>query len=110
MNTHKKLNTMRRRRAIRTRATCVGTATRPRLSFFKSNTRVYAQFIDDNASKTIMSAWAKKKDASKTLGTAIVAKAKEKGILAVTIDRGRYAYHGVLKTIVEQARAGGITI
>lgn len=110
MNTHKKLNTMRRRRAIRTRAKLTGTATRPRLSFFKSNTRMYAQLIDDSSSTTIVSAWAVKKNASKTLGDSIVARAKEKGITHALVDRGRYAYHGTLREIVESIRRGGITL
>jgi len=46
----------RKRRQVRVRATVSGTATKPRLAVFRSNTSIYAQMIDDVAAKTLCSA------------------------------------------------------
>jgi len=45
----------RLRRKNRIRAKISGTATRPRLAVFRSNTSIYAQLIDDVAGKTLTS-------------------------------------------------------
>jgi len=46
----------RQRRHERVRKTVYGTATRPRLSVFKSLSHIYAQIIDDTTGKTIIAA------------------------------------------------------
>lgn len=38
------------------RNTVVGTAEKPRLTVFRSNAQIYAQIIDDNQGKTLVSA------------------------------------------------------
>ena len=48
--------TQRKRRHARVRAKVKGTATRPRLSVFKSSKYIYAQIIDDEKGITIASA------------------------------------------------------
>ncbi|HWP61392.1 MAG TPA: 50S ribosomal protein L18, partial [Candidatus Paceibacterota bacterium] len=45
----------RQSRHARVRAKVIGTAERPRLSIYKSNTRMFAQLIDDNAGTTVVS-------------------------------------------------------
>ena len=45
----------RLRRHTRIRSTISGTALRPRLSVFRSNTSIYAQLIDDVAGTTLAS-------------------------------------------------------
>ena len=44
----------RARRHVRIRHRVAGTAERPRLAFFRSNTNVYAQVIDDTKGNTIV--------------------------------------------------------
>ena len=43
---------LRRRRRVRARV--VGTAERPRLVVFRSDKHIYAQLVDDNAQRTLM--------------------------------------------------------
>ena len=77
MATIKNLRRTRIKRAIR--AKIAGTADRPRLSVYRSNSAVYAQLVDDLAGKTLFAATSYKKDkvnnnieAAKTVGFDIV--------------------------------------
>ncbi len=95
-----------------------GSAQKPRLSVFRSNTEIYVQLIDDINGQTLASASSKDKeikaqkankvDQSKTVGTAIARKATELGIKDVTFDRGGYLYHGRVKSVADGAREGGL--
>jgi large subunit ribosomal protein L18 len=87
------------------RAKISGTAERPRLAVFKSNTAISAQLIDDESSKTLASA--RGTDAKK-VGTEIAKNAVAKSIKAVVFDRGGYIYTGKVATLAEAARAGGL--
>jgi large subunit ribosomal protein L18 len=95
-----------------------GTAQRPRLSVFRSNSDIYVQLIDDADSKTLASASSRDKDIaaqkvnkvekSKLVGAAIARKAVELGLKEVVFDRGGNLYHGRVKAIAEAAREGGL--
>jgi large subunit ribosomal protein L18 len=95
-----------------------GTAQKPRLSVFRSNTDIYVQLIDDVDGKTLASASSKDKDISaqkmtrveksKLVGQAIARKATELGITIVVFDRGGNLYHGRVKSVAEGAREGGL--
>ncbi len=106
----------RDRRHARVRAKVLGTVERPRLSIFRSNKFIYAQIIDDEAGKTLVAASdmelkGKKKgkiESSKTIGTELAKKAKEKNITKVVFDRGGYLYAGRVKAVAEGAREGGL--
>lgn len=100
-----KNKTNRERRKARIRAKIFGTAERPRLAIFKSNTAIYAQVIDDNAGKTL--AAASGKDPAK-VGTDIAKAAGAKSVKEVVFDRGGYIYTGKVKTLADSARAGGL--
>jgi large subunit ribosomal protein L18 len=104
----------RERRHRRVRAKVAGTAERPRLSVYKSNTRLFAQLIDDGASRTIVSV-SSSNEKGKTpreraeLAAATLAKAaKEKGIAKVVFDRGGFLYAGTIKAFADAARAAGL--
>lgn len=107
-------NTIRRR--IRGRVK--GTAERPRLCVFRSNTDIYAQIIDDTKGITLASCSSKHKDIaanagnkvekSKMVGLQLAAVAKSKGIEKVTFDRGGYLYHGRVQALADGAREGGL--
>ena len=109
-----------RRQKIRygIRKKVAGTAQRPRLSVFRSNTDIYAQVIDDVNGKTIAAASSKDKDIaaqkgtksekSKLVGAAVARKAVELGVTSVTFDRGGYLYHGRVKSVADGAREGGL--
>lgn len=73
-----------------------GTAERPRLCVYRSNTNIYAQVIDDVAGKTLVSASTldkevktKKanKEAAKEIGSLIAKRAKDAKISNVVFDR-----------------------
>jgi large subunit ribosomal protein L18 len=95
----------RERRHKKIRAKVSGTAERPRLSIFKSNTAVYAQLVDDVSGKTL--AAAKGPDAKK-VGAAVGKLANEKGIAAAVFDRGGYIYTGKVKALADAAREAGL--
>jgi large subunit ribosomal protein L18 len=102
----------------RIRRKIAGTAQKPRLSVFRSNTDIYCQLIDDDNSVTLAAASSKDKDIkaqsankterSKMVGEAIARKAKELGIEAVVFDRGGNLYHGRVKAVADGAREGGL--
>ncbi len=107
----------RTRRHIRVRRKISGTAERPRLCVYRSNTNLYAQIIDDVAGKTLAQASTldkeiktkhANKEAAKEVGTLIAKRAAEKNIETVVFDRGGYIYHGVVKELAEAAREGGL--
>ena len=107
----------RQRRHLRVRRKISGTAERPRLCVFRSNTNIYVQIIDDIAGNTLVSASTLDKEiktkysnieAAKELGALIAKKAKAKKIEEVVFDRGGYIYHGVVKELAEAAREGGL--
>ena len=107
----------RARRHARVRRKISGTAERPRLCVYRSNTNLYVQVIDDVAGKTLVSASTldkevktkyANKEAAKEVGALIAKRALEKNIKDVVFDRGGYIYHGVVKELAEAAREGGL--
>ena len=107
----------RQRRHIRVRRKISGTAERPRLCVYRSNSNIYAQIIDDVAGNTLVSASTldkeiktkyANKEAAKEVGTLIAKRAADKKIVDVVFDRGGYIYHGVVKELAEAAREGGL--
>ena len=107
----------RARRHARVRRKISGTAERPRLCVYRSNTNIYAQVIDDVAGNTLVSASTldkevktkySNKEAEKEVGALIAKRALEKNIKDVVFDRGGYIYHGVVKELAEAARNGGL--
>lgn len=105
----------RTRRQARIRATLSGTAERPRLSVFKSNTTVYAQLIDDTKGATLASSSSaeikskgKGLERAMQVGKKIAEKATEKKIKKIVFDRGGYIYTGKIKAVADGAREGGL--
>jgi len=99
----------------RVRAKIKGTEKRPRLCVFRTPKHIYAQLIDDEKGKTILSisdAKITKKESKVSLahevGKLIAEKAVEKKITQVVFDRGGYKYHGRIKALADGARKGGL--
>lgn len=100
----------------RIKAKAVGNAKCPRLCVFRSNKHVYAQLIDDEKGKTLVSASdneIKKLPKGKVaiaqqVGSILAAKATEKKIEKVVFDRAGYKYHGRIKSLADGARQGGL--
>ena len=113
-------NEARRRRHSRVRQQIAGTANVPRLCVFRSLKHIYAQIIDDDAGKTLVSASTldadvrselegqSKVDQAKVVGRRLAEKALSKGVKKVVFDRGGYVYHGRVKALAEAARENGL--
>lgn len=83
---------------------------RLRFTVYRSNKAIYAQIIDDRVGKTLVAdkqIGKTKKDAF-VLGQAMAAAAKKKKITRVLFDRNGYRYHGVIATLAEALRKGGL--
>lgn len=106
----------------RIRSKVRGTAARPRLSVFRSNSHIYAQLIDDNTAHTLAAASTledgikdqqdelKPRELSHLVGKQLAEKAADKGIEKAVFDRGGYPYHGRVKALAEGAREGGLHV
>jgi len=110
------------------RAKVSGTGQFPRLCVFRSNKHIYAQLVDDEKRKTILSSsdqesktQIKKKKIKENqkpltgkvaiayeVGKLIAEKALKEKIKEVVFDRGGYKYHGRVKALAEGARGGGL--
>lgn len=93
-----------------------GTATKPRMSVFRSNKEISVQLIDDISGSTLASASSKSiKDTKGTkievaalVGKEIGEKAVKAGIETVAFDRNGYLYHGRVKALADGAREAGL--
>jgi len=101
---------MRSKRKLASRVLVHGSAVRPRLAVYRSNTRLSVQLINDDTKITIATASAPDKNiASATaLGKEIAEKAKASHITTVVFDRAGFRYHGVVKAIADSARDSGL--
>ncbi len=108
---------LERRKKIRYRVRnkISGSASRPRMTVFRSNKQIYVQLIDDLTGKTLLSASSLSlkdtvgnKDQASKVGELIASKAVEAGITSVVFDRNGYLYHGRVKELADAARKGGL--
>lgn len=104
----------RERRHRRVRSKVIGNAERPRLSIYRSNTRVIAQIIDDAAGKTlaaVSSSDAKGKsprEKAEAAAESLAKAAQAKGVTKVVFDRGGFQYLGTIKAFADAARKAGL--
>jgi len=108
------------RRHVRIRKHISGTPERPRLNVFRSLKDIYAQIIDDEAGKTLVSASSidkelrakmdglTKTEQAQLVGKALAERAKDKGVDSIVFDRGGYRYAGRVKALADGAREGGL--
>ncbi len=112
------LSKLERRTRIkhRIRKIISGTASKPRLSVFRSNKEIYAQLVNDVNGVTIASVSSRdkgikassKSEAATAVGKAIAEKASKAGVETVAFDRNGYLYHGRVKVLAEAAREAGL--
>ena len=136
-NSDKKLNRIRRHKKVRAKIS--GTSSKPRIAVFKSNQYIYAQVVDDENGKTLLSVsdrpaaaigggvkpqrqtgrvstkgnlgtGAKKSDKALKIGETLAARMKEKGLLEAVFDRGGFKFHGRVKSVADGLRSGGIKL
>ena len=111
-------NEARVERHKRVRSKVQGTSNVPRLNVFRSNSNIFAQIIDDEASKTLVSASSIDKElklenggnveAATKVGELLAKRAKKAKITKVVFDRGGYLYHGRVKALADAARENGL--
>jgi large subunit ribosomal protein L18 len=107
---------LKRRRRVRAKVS--GTATRPRISVFRSNNGICAQLIDDISARTLAAVnWYEpqlrdlpKTDRTKRSGELLAERAKAAGVSEAVFDRGGYRYHGHVRAFAEAIREAGITV
>jgi large subunit ribosomal protein L18 len=84
---------------------------------FRSNRHIYAQVIDDQAGRTLVSASSTEQELggaggnaanAQQIGEAIGKRAVDAGISEVCFDRGRYRYHGRVAALANAARKAGL--
>jgi large subunit ribosomal protein L18 len=108
----------RLKRRRRVRAKISGTATRPRISVFRSNNGLSAQLIDDSSGRTLAAVnWFEpelrllaKPERTKRAGETLAERAKAAGISEAVFDRGGYRFHGHVRAFAEAIRETGITV
>jgi large subunit ribosomal protein L18 len=106
----------RLKRRRRVRAKISGTATRPRISIFRSNRGLSAQLVDDVAGRTLAAvSWYEpelrsltKAECAARAGALLAERAKAAGVSEAVFDRGGYRYHGHVKTFAESIREAGL--
>jgi large subunit ribosomal protein L18 len=107
---------LKRRRRVRAKVS--GTATRPRISVFRSNRGLCAQLIDDVSRQTLAAVnWYEpelrdlaKPERTKRAGETLAERAKAAGVSEAVFDRGGYRYHGHVRAFAEAIREAGITV
>jgi len=112
----------RQLRHARIRKRVIGTADKPRLSFYKSLNFLYIQLIDDFKGHTLLAASTKdasfktiapegslkNKESAKKLGELFGKRILEKGVTSVVFDRGGFQFHGVVKEFADAVRKEGV--
>ena len=116
----KKRSFARRKKSIKNKLT-IGKY--PRLVVYRSNVHLYAQLIDDNYNKTMLSISTNDKglkkeieklstkiEKSSFIGDKIGQEIKKKKIEKVMFDRNGYIFHGRVKAFVEAVKETGLSI
>jgi large subunit ribosomal protein L18 len=108
------------KRHYKLRKNLYGTAERPRLAVYCSGKHIYAQLIDDEAGKTIVSASTVEKnfkekqksganvEAATEIGKLVAQRAKDQKVETVVFDRGGRLYHGRVAALASAARETGL--
>ena len=112
---------VRERKHLSIRNKISGTAERPRLSIYRSNTNMFAQLVDDVNGVTLVSASTIDKElkgtlanggnieAAKAVGKLLAERAVAKNIKEIVFDRSGYVYTGRVSALAEAARKNGLS-
>jgi large subunit ribosomal protein L18 len=107
------------RRKLSIRKKIIGTTDRPRICATKSNTNLFVQIIDDSTNATLFSVQTFGKNAvgsnssaesAKIVGAAVAKGLADKSIKNAVFDRNGKKYTGVVATLADSIREGGIQI
>ncbi len=112
MNKHERR--LRRKKGIRKKIH--GTFGVPRVTVYKSNKHLYLQAVDDDTGKTLLfssdleSGVKNNREGARSVGMQAAEKMKKKKITQVVFDRNGNIYHGVVKSVADGMREGGIKL
>lgn len=117
MSLQRKIKLRTRARALRVRRS-LNSAGSVRISVYRSLNHIYAQIINDQEHKTLVSCSTmdfdnikgSKKEKAHAVGVKLAEKAKQLGIESGVFDRGAYLYHGRVKALAEGLREGGFRV
>ncbi len=108
----------RHHRKYRLRFKIRGTADRPRLSVFRSARHIYAQVIDDDTGRTLVSASTRdpalvdfegnKVAAARKVGDLVVKRALTAGVTKLVFDRNGFLYTGRVAALSKAAHKSGL--
>jgi large subunit ribosomal protein L18 len=108
------------KRKLRVRSRLTSRVGRPRLTIFRSNKYTYLQVINDESQTVVAAADTRtfekdkkavtKSAAAQMAAEAIVKQLQDKNILAISLDRGSYRYHGRVRVVAETLRAGKVQV
>ncbi|WP_096378265.1 50S ribosomal protein L18 [Blattabacterium cuenoti] len=95
-----------------------GNSNRPRISVFRSNKEIYVQIIDDLCRTTLVSSSSRegkfrkykknKTELAHEVGKLLGNRAKKLKIQKLVFDKGKYLYHGRIKSLAEGIREIGL--
>jgi len=93
---------------------------RPALTVFRSAKHIYAQVVEPQTGRTLVSVSTRQKalsdglestgnvEAAKRVGTAIAEAARAKQISSVVFNRNGFLFHGRVKALADAAREAGL--
>ncbi|NMA42576.1 MAG: 50S ribosomal protein L18 [Oligosphaeraceae bacterium] len=113
----KKQARIRRHRRLRQKVS--GSSSVPRLCVYRSGKHIYAQIIDDEAQRTLVSASTLEKElrsqglsanvnSAGIVGRNIAERAIAANLKKIVFDRGGHTYHGCVKALADAARETGL--
>lgn len=107
------------RRKLSVRKKVVGTEARPRICASKSNANLSVQVVNDTDGKTLFSVQTfgknavgkgSNKESAKLVGAEVAKKLGENNIKQAVFDRNGRLYTGVIATLADSIREGGVQI
>ncbi len=107
------------RRKLSIRKKIIGSGDRPRICATKTNTNLFVQVIDDADNKTLFSVQTFGKNAvgstanaesAKAVGVEVAKKLQANNIKQAVFDRNGKVYTGVIASLADSIREGGIKI
>jgi len=111
---NKIMRRQRRKRGIR--KDIYGTIEKPRITIYKSNKHIYVQAIDDYTGNTIAGysdfkiGKRKNIEVAFAIGKKLAESLSRKDVKKAIYDRNGYIYHGLVKSVAEGVRKGGIRV
>jgi len=98
----------------------IATSHRPRMTVFRTSKHIYAQLVDGETGRTVLSVSTRSKDvreglsatgnieAARRVGQAFAGLARARQIEEVVFNRNGFLYHGRVKALAEAAREAGL--